>query len=150
MKKLAMPLLGVICLVMIVLMRQGFIFVLFSLLPSITAFFVDNIKGRPTFKTVLICNLAGMLPWLVPMLISAAHLRSHDTASVMANPFVWLVVLGSAGVGWCLIYICSFMARFFIAALYEYNAVSLERFQKKLVEEWGDEIVPQADEEEVA
>lgn len=142
MKKLATPLLALLCLVMIVFLRMGFIFILIALLPSITAFYMDNAPGRPTFKTVFFCNLAAMLPWLVPILIAGVQLKSYDTHTTISNPMVWMVVFGGAAAGWCIIYICSFLSRFFVAAFYEHSAAGLESFQKKLVEEWGEEIIP--------
>lgn len=148
MKKLGMPLLLLLCVALIVLLRMGFIFILLALLPSIIAYYIDNVKGRPTFKTVFTCNLAAMLPWLVPMLMAGVYFRRFDAFEVMSNYKVWLAVYGAAVAGWCIIYICSFLSRFFVATLYEHNASALEKFQKKLVEEWGEDIM--AKEQEAA
>jgi hypothetical protein len=90
--------------------------------------------------------LAAMLPWLIPMILSGMQFKHYNSYGVMSNPFAWLVVFGGAAMGWCLIYICSFMSRFFISTLYEMNAVALEKFQKKLVDEWGEEILPKENE----
>lgn len=142
-----MPLLVVLSVVMIVFLRMGFIFILLALLPSITAHYIDRAPGRPTFKTVFACNLAAMLPWLVPMLLAGVQLRRYDVYETMSNVKVWLAVYGGAAAGWCVIYLCSFMSRFFVAALYEHRAAALEKFQKKLLEEWGDEIAPKSERE---
>ena len=53
---------------------------------------------------------------------------------------VWLLVYSGAAAGWCLIYLCRFIARFIVTLMYEYNTSSLENMQKRLVEEWGQEI----------
>ena len=142
MNKLIKPLLIILAIVLAVLLQMGFILLILTLLPAVIAYYIDNAPGKPTFKTIVTCNLAGTLSWLMPMAVAASKLNRYDSHELITDVRVWLMAYGAAAVGWCLIYICGFMARFFVAALYEYNAASLEKFQKKLVEEWGDEIMP--------
>lgn len=142
MKKLAKPLLIVFCVLCIIFLQMGFIFLLLALLPTITVYYIDNDLHRATFKTVFTCNLAAALPYLLPIFMAGIHFRPTGAYDVMSNPRVWVIVYGGAAVGWCLIYICGFFSRFFISALYEFNAKSLEKFQIKLVEEWGEDIIP--------
>jgi hypothetical protein len=142
MKKLIKPLLIVLSIVLIVTIQLGFIFLLLGLLPSVIAYYLDSHSEKATFKTIAACNLAAMLPWLVPILIAGAQFKQYDSYALMVDPYVWLVVLGGPTVAWCLVYICSFASSFVVSSVYEYNAASLERFQKKLIEEWGEDIIP--------
>ena len=118
--KLLKPVLAVASLLFIVLLQYGFIFLLIALLPAIVAYFIDHTPGRAAFKVVVLCNV--------------------DAMRVMGDPFVWLTVYGGAAIGWGLIFLCRFIARFFVVLYFEYQVVSLERFQKKLLSEWGDQI----------
>jgi hypothetical protein len=125
---------------LIILLQFGFVFLLLALLPAIMAFFVDHHPGRPVFKTVLTTNFAATLPYLVPMLLTGLHFKYNDISAVITSPRIWLVVYGGAAAGWCLVYLCSFIARFLLIITYEYKTIALERFQKKLLDEWGQQI----------
>lgn len=138
--KAYIPLLLTIAGVLIIVLQFGFIFLLLALLPAIVAYFIDNHQGKPIFKTVLACNFTGTLPSLVPMFKSGLEFQYHDVTSTMMNPRVWLFVYGGAAAGWGLIYLCRFIAHFILIIVYEYKVLSLERFQKKLVEEWGQQV----------
>ena len=138
--KLLKPVLAVASLLFIVLLQYGFIFLLIALLPAIVAYFIDHTPGRAAFKVVVLCNVAAMLPSLMPMLNAAIRTEHVDAMRVMGDPFVWLTVYGGAAIGWGLIFLCRFIARFFVVLYFEYQVVSLERFQKKLLSEWGDQI----------
>lgn len=140
MNKLLMPLLMILTPVLIVLLQFGFLFLLMGLLPTVVAYFIDHDKGKPLFKTVGACNLAAMLPTLLPMLQAGIRFKHYDHASLISNPNVWLVVYCGAAAGWCIIYLSRFVARFIVTLVYEYSVNSLEHQQKYLLEEWGQEI----------
>jgi len=140
MAKLMLPLLLIIGIALIVLLQFGFIFLLLAMLPSIVAFYIDHQPAKPAFKTVFSCNLAATLPSLVPMLAAGIKLRHYDTSAVLGNPGTWLIVYSGAAAGWCLIYLCRYVARFTVMLSYEYNIAVLESQQKRLIEEWGQQI----------
>jgi len=140
MSKAFLPLLLVVGAAMIILLQFGFIFLLLALLPSVVAFYIDRDVGKPAFKTVLSCNLAATLPSLVPMLDAGIRMRHYDTSAVLSNPSTWLIVYSGAAAGWCLIYLCRYIARFTVMLFYEYNIAMLEGQQKRLIEEWGQQI----------
>ncbi len=134
------PVLLIASLIFIVLLKFGFIFLIIALLPSAVAYFIDNSPRTSAFRIVLLCNLAGTLPKLMPMIYDAIEMKQIDVMPVMLDPQVWLVIYGGAAVGWCLIALCRFIARFLVIMYFDYQVVSLERFQKKLVAEWGERI----------
>ena len=138
--KLLKPVFILACLIFAGVLQSGFIFLIIALLPSAVGYFIDNDPDKSTFKVILACNLAGTLPTLMPMLHAGIRMESFDVMSVMTNPHVWLFAYAAAGMGWCLIYLCRFIARFFVIIYFDYQTASLERFQKKLLEEWGDQI----------
>lgn len=144
MAKAALPLLMIVSIALIVLLQFGFIFLLLALLPSVVAFYVDTAPGKPAFKTVLACNLAATLPSLMPMLMpmleAGIKFRHYDTSTTLGNASTWLLVYSGAAAGWCLIYLCRYIARFTVMLFYEYNIATLEGQQKRLIDEWGQQI----------
>lgn len=140
MAKAFLPLMLIVGAALVVLLQFGFIFLLLALLPSVVAFYIDHDAGKPTFKTVFACNLAATLPSLAPMLDAGIKFRHYDTSLTLSNPSTWLIVYSGAAAGWCLIYLCRYVARFTVMLLYEYNISMLEGQQKRLIEEWGQQI----------
>ena len=141
MSKAFVPLIIVLSVLLVLTLQFGFIFLLVALLPSVMAYFVDDHEGKPIFKTVLACNATGTLPPLMPMLMSGMQFHYHDVTAAMLAPHVWLFIYGGAAAGWGLIYLCRFIAHFILVIIYEYRIVSLERFQRKLIDEWGAEVM---------
>jgi hypothetical protein len=138
--KLLMPVLMVVGAALVIMLQFGFIFLLLALLPTVVAYYIDRDDGKPTFKVVMACNIAATLPSLTPMLQSTLNMKHVEVAGIMGNPAVWLYVYGGAAAGWCLIYLCRFIARFIVTLQYEYNIASLERLQRYLVDEWGSKV----------
>ncbi len=135
--KAVLPIMLAISAAAVVVLQMGFIFLMFALLPSLIAYYVDRDAHLSTLKTVFACNLAACLPVIVPMVKAGMSMKSYDVTAIMTNPLNWMIVYLGAAIGWCLIYLCRFIANFFITLGYEYKIVSLERLQRRLVEEWG-------------
>ncbi len=124
----------------IVVLQGGFIFLLLAMLPAIMAYFMDHAPDKSYFKTVLACNFAATIPTLVVIIKGVMQMKRADVGMIMSTPSVWLFVYGGAAAGWCLIYLCRLVARLFIVLSNEYKTAVLERMQKKLLEEWGQQL----------
>lgn len=140
MQKLAMPMFYVVMALAAVILQFGFIFLIVALLPAITSYFIDNTPGHGVFKTVLATNFAAAMPSLAPMVQAGVSFKYIDVWAIAANPRVWLTIYGGAAAGWCLIYLSRFIARFLLIIAYEYRIAAMERMQKKLADEWGEQI----------
>lgn len=138
--KLLLPILLVVGGLSLVIMPGGFLFMLLAMLPTFMAYFMDHTPNKSAFKTVLACNLAATVPTLLPMIKGSAQVKHADIYTIMSTPSVWLFVYGGAAAGWCLIYLCRLVSRLFVVLSYEYKIVALERMQKKLLEEWGQQL----------
>ncbi|MFW0777070.1 MAG: hypothetical protein ACN2B6_05060 [Rickettsiales bacterium] len=138
--KLLKPGLIVASIVLILVLQAGFIFILIALLPSIVAYFIDSSPHKSEFRVVFICNATATLPSLNPIVNAAIQMKPMDILPTVTDPTTWLIIYSGAAAGWCLIYLCRFIARFLITLYFEYKVNSLERFQEKLVNEWGDQI----------
>ena len=138
--KIMLPLLLIACFAAVVVLQLGFIFILLGMLPTLAAYFMDNYRGFPLFKTVAACNLSALLPIISPMFEAVIHGDSFDPKSLIINPINWLIVYGGAILGWLLIFLCKIIGSFVMTLIYEYRIASLERMQKNLIEEWGQNI----------
>lgn len=139
-QKLIPALLVIVSIMLIVMLQFGFIFLVIALLPSIAAYYADSDPTRTTFRTIFACNLAATIPTLTPIFSSGLKFKHYNVESIMANPKVWMMVYSGAAAGWCIIYLFRYVARLFLTFQYGYRASSLERAQKRLLEEWGDTI----------
>ena len=107
-----------------------------GMVPSFIAYATD--RRREKYKTLSVgcMNLLGVLP-LLTMLWTKDH--SFDMAfSLFADPFNWLIVLGSAATGWTIFLIAPSVVAMFLSARIELSVDRLKRRQNKLIEEWGD------------
>ncbi|MDX1975830.1 MAG: hypothetical protein SFT92_09190 [Rickettsiales bacterium] len=130
-----------LCLILVIVLRFGFLFMLLAMLPSIVAWFIDQTPKKQIFNTVFAANLAGTLSPMTPMVSSLLHLQDYDITPLMKDPAVWLVIYASAAAGWGLVFFCHSVARFIISLVYAYRAIALENKQELLIAEWGKEIV---------
>ena len=138
--KILLPVMLICCFAAVVILQLGFIFIMLAMVPTLVAYFVDNHPGLPLFKTVGACNIATLLPVIEPMLDAIVHSEAIKPVELMSNPMNWLIVYGGAALGWALVFLCKIIGSFIMTIIYEYRIVSLERTQKKLIEEWGQNI----------
>ncbi len=124
-----------LCIGLIVVLQVGFIFFLFALLPSLVAYFIDDSPSKHAYKTVLACNLAGMLPTLAAFSRGAASVANLQYT--LANPMAWMAAYGAAAGGWLLVWMCRSAAVLLVEITCDNRIASLERTKKKMVEEWG-------------
>lgn len=120
---------------LIIMFQAGFLFVLFGLMPSVVAYFVDMAKGKPTFKCVLSCNLAGMIPTFADVFLSDSMPAAMQM--LMSDLFTWFIVYGAAAGGYALLTTCRTLAQVGIIISWDARIESLLKKQEKLVEEWG-------------
>ena len=138
MQKLHSALLIIGCVAGIVLLNVGFIFMLLGFLPTVVAYFVDDTEKKDLYKTVRATNLAGILP-------SMMELTRHGNPGAalqiaMSDPSTWLIVYGSAAIGYGLIWFCRWGSYFSMIAAAETRIYLLEQAEKHLIDEWGEEI----------
>jgi hypothetical protein len=138
--KIILPLLLILCFAAVIILQLGFIFIMLAMLPTLVAYFMDNHHGLPLFKTVAACNISALLPVIAPMIEAVMHMDPFDPVEFMSNPMNWLIVFGGAALGWVLILLCRIIGSFIMTIIYEYNIASLEKTQKRLIEEWGQNI----------
>lgn len=111
-----------------------------GLLPTLVAFVVDVHPRRFAARSVAFLNLAGTIPFLVPLWTRGNTLEG--AGKILVDPYAWLVMYSAAGMGWLV-----FLGMPGIAGvIMEFNARrrlrAIQVRQKKLMDEWGEEVDP--------
>lgn len=127
-----------ISLVLIFTLQIGFLFIVLGLLPSAVAYFVDGFKGKPTFKCVLSCNLAGMVPTFSDVFRSDSVAASMQV--MMGDYYIWFLALGGAACGYGLLIFTRIVTQIGMSIADQTRIDILIRKQKELVEEWGENV----------
>jgi hypothetical protein len=125
-------------LVMMGLLRTGFVFFIIGMLPCIVAYYMDVTRYRYTFKSVFAANLSGMMPYITQII----HAGPSSTLlqEIMGNGMNWFIIYGSALIGWLLIKVCPMLAQTMVAGVHQTQFMRYDWLQKKLESEWGDEV----------
>lgn len=123
---------------MMALMRTGFVFLVIGMLPAIVAYYMDVSKHRYTFKSIFAANLSGMLPYITQII--SHHASSSMLQEIMGSSATWIVIYGSACLGWLLVFICPMISQIMVAGVHQAQLARYEWLQKKLESEWGQEV----------
>ena len=125
-------------LLLMALLRTGFVFLIIGLLPSFVAYFMDVSKHRFAFRTIFACNLSGMLPYIGKMLAHGPS--SAMLQDIMSHATNWIIIYMSALIGWLLIQVCPMIAQIFITGFHQTQISRMKALQKKIEGEWGPEV----------
>ncbi len=131
-------LLIVVSLVMMAVLRTGFVFFVIGMLPCIVAYYMDVSKQQYTFKSIFAANLSGMMPYIARIIENGPS--STMLQEIMGSSFTWFVVYGSAMMGFLLIKVCPMMAQAMVKGVHQTQIMRYEWVQKKLEAEWGPEV----------
>lgn len=141
MRKLSMKgklILIFISLVMMSVLRTGFVFFIIGMLPCIVAFYMDVSKHRYLFKSVFAANLSGIMPYLAKILENGPS--SMILQEIMGDSTSWIIIYGSAAIGFALVKTCPMFAQTLVEKMNQIQLARYEALQKKLEDEWGPEV----------
>ena len=108
---------------------------LVGMIPTFIAYATD--RRREKYKTLSVgcLNFLGVFPLLVTLWTED---HSFDKGfSLLADPFSWLMVLGTASIGWSIFLIAPAVVAMFLSMRIELSVERLKKRQSKLIEEWG-------------
>lgn len=108
------------------------------MLPTLVAFLIDRLPGRPFTITVGLLNVAGSLP-AVLQLWSDGH-NLVVTQDVLSNLFFWLVAYLCAAIGWCIYIVLPAILRQYYGSITDNRVRALQDSQQKLIDEWGESV----------
>jgi hypothetical protein len=125
-------------LVMMGLLRTGFVFFVIGMMPSIVAYYMDVTKHRYIFRTIFAANMSGMLPFITKLIErgpSGAFLEE-----VMGDMTTWIIIYGSAFIGWLLVKTCPIFAQIMVIGVHQTQIMRYQWLQKQIEGEWGTEV----------
>lgn len=125
-------------LIMMGLLRTGFVFFVIGMLPAIVAYYMDVSKHRYTFKSIFAANLSGMMPYVSEIIHNGPS--STMLQQIMGSSNTWVIIYGSAILGWLLVQVCPMVAHAMVVGVHQTQHARYDRLQKKLESEWGDEV----------
>lgn len=141
--KIFLPMILLCSVCALIFLKMGFVFMVMAMLPSLTAYFTDNMRGRPTFRTVFACNLASAIHPVADLYSRGLRMSYERFSEALSEPRMWLFIYSGAAAGWGLLYCCRFVAHFGVEAYHEYQLMHLAKQQEWLVGEWGSGIKPE-------
>ncbi|MGE4218790.1 MAG: hypothetical protein AB7G39_05020 [Alphaproteobacteria bacterium] len=127
----AAPIIGVVFFATILLLTVG-------MLPTIAAFVVDRYPRKLITKTVGFMNFAGCAPYVMQLWTGSQTV--DQVADILGEPTHWLVMYGTAGVGWTIYFLMPPLAAAWLAVSQEMRQKALQGQQQQLIEEWGPEV----------
>lgn len=115
----------------------------FSMLPALVAGLVDRTEEKSATFCVGGLNFCGVFPYLLDLWFGD-HTVSQAT-QMLTDVFVLAVMYGGAGMGWMLYLSLPPVIASFIQVMSERRLEQLRKTQKAIIQEWGDEIITDAD-----
>lgn len=129
---------------LVILFLPTVVVLLFAMLPTGVAFVVERGKHRYGFICVGGLNFAGVSPYLLNM-----WFERHDITmalDILSDVFALMLIYGAAAFGWLLYTATPSLVGSFLSLTSSRRIAALKAQQKKLIEEWGPEVM-QADED---
>lgn len=115
----------------------------FAMLPALVAGIVDRTEEKSATFCVGGLNFCGVFPYLLDLWFGD-HTVGQSIA-LLTDVFVLAVMYGGAGMGWMLYLSLPPVIASFIQVMSERRLEQLRKTQKSIIQEWGDEIVTDAD-----
>ena len=109
------------------------------MMPTIFAWIIDKSEKKYAMFSILGMNLSGLLPYLMDI-----WFKDHTTEAainVLSNIFDLIIIYGSAIFGWIMFISLPPVIITFLMAISDRRIALLEGNQKKLTEEWGEDII---------
>jgi hypothetical protein len=137
-KKMPLWLIIPAVLILTVLLKGGFILILFGILPTIVAYYADTSHEQHGVATIACCNISGTLPYV--MELNNAGNSWSQLSSYLGDPMMWMTMYGMAALGYGLIKICPMVCHYGLRVINTSLAFGVQQKQDALVREWGESI----------
>lgn len=115
----------------------------FAMLPAIVAVIIDRTEERSAAFCVGGLNFCGMFPYLMDLWFG-----DHDLGQaiqILTDVFALAVMYGGACMGWMLYLSLPPVIASFIQVMSERRLEQLRKTQRQILDEWGDEVITDAD-----
>lgn len=128
-----------IMLVMGGISMPAFLFCLLGSLPSVAAWIWDMRPSKSAAYTVIILNLAGLIPVLVEVVPMGWNLLA--AMPMLQDMDNWLKIYGAAAIGWGILFVLPVIIRSYLLRQFEAEIEGNMKKQEDLVRAWGRRIV---------
>lgn len=115
----------------------------FSMLPALVAGIIDRTEEKSATFCVGGLNFCGVFPYLLDLWFGDHSLNQAIT--YLTDVFTLAVMYGAAGMGWMLYLSLPPVIASFIQVMSERRLQQLRKTQKTIIQEWGEEIITDAD-----
>lgn len=115
----------------------------FGMMPGLVAMIIDRTEERSATFCVGGLNFCGVFPYLMDLWFG-----DHDLGqamSLLTDVFVLAVMYGGACMGWMLYLSLPPVIASFIQVMSERRLQQLRKTQRDILQEWGDEVISDAD-----
>lgn len=129
---------------LVILFLPTVVLLVFAMLPTFVAFLVERAPYRYGFICVGGFNFAGVSPYLLNM-----WFERHDITmalDTLSNVFALVLIYGAAGFGWLIYAVTPTLVGSFLSLTSSRRVAALRAGQRKLIEEWGPEVMSDSDE----
>ncbi|MBS27695.1 MAG: hypothetical protein CL566_02040 [Alphaproteobacteria bacterium] len=109
-----------------------------GMVPAMVAFIIDREPGRNAALAVTVTNAAGVTPFIIDLVLNRPTL--NRAMVMLSDVFVIAVIYGTAGIGWLLVLSMPKVAAVYLSVTNETKVQMMRREQRRLVEEWGEEV----------
>ena len=117
---------------------ETFIILIFGMLPTLCAYFIDYSKRKYLTQTIGYMNLLGCFIVLIDLW------RSFNTVEqslgLLSTPLNWVIMYGSAAVGWALYLFFPPFVSYYLSYMNEERLKSQYKKIDTLFEEWGEDV----------
>ncbi|MDA8637595.1 acyl-CoA synthetase [Rhodospirillales bacterium] len=119
------------------------LFLGFSMLPALVAAIIDRTDEKSATFCVGGLNFCGVFPYLLDLWFGDHSLNQSMT--LLTDVYTLAVMYGAAGMGWMLYLSLPPVIASVIQVMSERRLEQLRKTQKTIIQEWGDEIITDAD-----
>jgi hypothetical protein len=106
-------------------------------LPTLVTLVTDRHPRHYLARCVGFLNFAGVIPYLIKIWM---HHTTLAAMQMLTDPFVWLVMYGAAAIGWIFYLSAPSIAWLQVELTGARRVRILKARQRRLVEEWGEEV----------
>ncbi|OAN50516.1 acyl-CoA synthetase [Paramagnetospirillum marisnigri] len=114
------------------------VLIFFTMLPTLGSWATEKGPNKYAFLCVGGLNFAGVFPYLFGLWFGVHTL--DEALRLVTDPVMLMVAYGCAAIGWGIYAAMPPMVASYLAASGQRRVNALKAAQKKLVEEWGDEV----------
>jgi hypothetical protein len=124
------------------------IMLIVGMIPSITAYLVDQTPRRMLTLTVAPFNFAGVVPFCMQLWFSPDAMQLMG--QLITRPWVWMVMYAAAGAGWLLHFGMPLVVAVVLERSLDLRKAKYIAIQKSLKAEWGEAVGRAVDDKPVA